>query len=278
MIKNYSFLIKTNYLFSPSLNMTFFKTFSTSSKQKIKIKNIVAYDLETINWFSLKKSGFIIPLQKNFEKKPAIYIYQNKLNKNQIYIGSSINLIRRLEQHRYLCNKNIKSCPKFYNCVSKYGWNNFRVGILEYIGSNKVYRSTIDKVLLKRNLIEREQFYFDIFKPTLNINKIAGSTLGFKHTEETRFLMSLERKGKSINRRKQNISYIISEETKNNLSIRTRHGVIVKVVDKNNKIINTFPTITSAAKFYNTNHTTLSRYLKSEKLWKDKYYFLCKAN
>lgn len=63
MIKNYSFLInKTNYLFSPSLNMAFFKTLSTSSKQKIKINNIVAYDLEAINWFSLNKSGFIIPL------------------------------------------------------------------------------------------------------------------------------------------------------------------------------------------------------------------------
>lgn len=50
MIKNYSFLInKTNYLFSPSLNMAFFKTLSTSSKQKIKINNIVAYDLEAIN-------------------------------------------------------------------------------------------------------------------------------------------------------------------------------------------------------------------------------------
>jgi group I intron endonuclease len=103
---------------------------------------------------------------------------------------------------------------------------------LEYIGLNKVDTSTIDKAILKNNLLEREQFYFDLFKPTLNINKIAGSTLGFKHSEETRLLMSLQRKGKSINRRKQNISYIISEETKNNLSLRTRHGVIVKVVDK----------------------------------------------
>ena len=51
----------------------------------------------------------------------------------------------------------------------------------------------------------------------------------------------------------------------------------MKVVDKNNNIINTFPCIASAAKFY-TNHTTLSRYLKSEKLWKDKYYLLCKVN
>jgi len=100
---------------------------------------------------------------------------------------------------------------------------------LEYIGLNKVDTSTINKALLINNLLEREQFYFDIFKPTLNINKIAGSTLGFKHTEEACLVMSLQRKGKSINRRKQNIYYIISKETKNNLSLGTSHGVIVKV-------------------------------------------------
>lgn len=73
---------------------------------------------------------------------------------------------------------------------------------MEYIGLNKVDTSTIDEAILRKNLLEREQFYFDIFKPALNINKIARSTLGFKHTEETRLLMSIQRKGKSINRRK----------------------------------------------------------------------------
>ena len=102
------------------------------------------------------------------EKKTAIYIYQNILDKNQIYIGSSINVIKRLEQHRYLCNKDVKSCPKFYNCVSKYGWNNFRVGIFEYIELNKLDINTIDKAILINKKLEREQFYFDIFKPTLN--------------------------------------------------------------------------------------------------------------
>ena len=84
-----------------------------------------------VNWFSLEKNGVIIPLiRKNIEKKPGIYIYQHKLYKNLIYIGSSTNVVRRLKEHRNLCNKNIKKCPEFYNCVTKYGWNNFRVGIL----------------------------------------------------------------------------------------------------------------------------------------------------
>jgi len=77
MIKNYSFLInKTNYLFSPSLNMAFFKTLSTSSK-KIKTNNIVAYNLEAINWFNLNKSGFIIPLiRKNILDKKNLYRFK----------------------------------------------------------------------------------------------------------------------------------------------------------------------------------------------------------
>jgi hypothetical protein len=53
--------------------------------------------------------------------------------------------------------------------------------------------------------------------------------------------------------------------------------VRVWVFDKERKIVDVFSNAKKAAKFCNTNHTTLSRYLKSGKLWKDKYYFLCKA-
>jgi group I intron endonuclease len=37
--------------------------------------------------------------------------------------------------------------------------------------------------------IKREQYYLDFFKPEYNILKKAGSTLGYKHTEETRLKM-----------------------------------------------------------------------------------------
>jgi hypothetical protein len=154
-----------------------------------------------------------------------------------------------------------------------------------------------------------------------------SSTLGFRNSEETRLIMDLNRRGKSIKLVKQDLSYIISEETKKNLSLRYRHGVIVKVLEKDNNVINIFPSIVSTANFYaldrhtiskyiktgssfknlrflaelkdvrvwvfdkeriivgvftnaqkaikfcNTNHTALRRYLKSGKLWKDKYYF-----
>lgn len=48
----------------------------------------------------------------------------------------------------------------------------------------------------------------DIFKPKLNLNPIAGSSLNFKHTEESKKLMSEFRKGKPL-----------SEKTKKRLSV-----------------------------------------------------------
>jgi O6-methylguanine-DNA--protein-cysteine methyltransferase len=53
----------------------------------------------------------------------------------------------------------------------KYGFSNFSLEILEYC--------TLD------NLLEREQYYLDNLKPDYNIVEIAGSTLGYKHTEES---------------------------------------------------------------------------------------------
>lgn len=37
----------------------------------------------------------------------------------------------------------------------------------------------------KNNVLEREQYYMDLFKPQYNIVETAGSTLGYKHTQES---------------------------------------------------------------------------------------------
>ena len=138
--------------------------------------------LNNVTWMRLNKNGLIEDPNIRLNNKAVIYIYQCIKNKSKIYIGSTANLIQRFYKHRYKISKNSKSCPKFYNCVSKYGWNNFRVGVLEYIDLSEINTSTMNKFILRNKLLEREQFYFNILKPTLNINKIAGSTLGFKHT------------------------------------------------------------------------------------------------
>jgi len=53
----------------------------------------------------------------------------------------------------------------------KYGFSNFSLEILEYCNSE--------------DLLKKEQYYLDTLKPEYNIAEIAGSTLGYKHSEES---------------------------------------------------------------------------------------------
>jgi group I intron endonuclease len=62
------------------------------------------------------------------------------------------------------------------SALLKYGYSSFKVYILEYCE--------------KENLIQREQYYFDRLNPNYNICKTAGSTLGRKHSEETKEKLS----------------------------------------------------------------------------------------
>jgi len=53
----------------------------------------------------------------------------------------------------------------------KHGYSNFTFEILEYCEPS--------------NVIAREQHFIDLFKPEYNILKTAGSSFGYKHTEDT---------------------------------------------------------------------------------------------
>lgn len=165
-------------------------------------KNESPINLDTINWFSFNEKGFILSSNNKFspnilEKKAVVYIYQLLSDKNISYIGSTCNIAERITQHRHCANNNNNACPKFYNSVRKHGWLNFRLGVIEYID---VYKLNVNNKQEKRRaILNREQYYLDEINPTLNINKIAGSMLGYKHTEEMRKTMGLQRRGISIN-------------------------------------------------------------------------------
>lgn len=74
-----------------------------------------------------------------------------------------------------------------------------------------------------------------------------------------RIIMGLQRRGKNISRSRKD--YLVSSITKNNLSLSSKNGIKVKVFDDNN-IVNIFPAITSAAKYYGLSNCTLSKYIK----------------
>jgi hypothetical protein len=79
-------------------------------------------DLTNISWITLNKKGLINEPNIRLNNQATIYIYQLIEDNRKIYIGSTFNLAQRFWQHRYRISKNNKSCPIFYNYVTKYGW------------------------------------------------------------------------------------------------------------------------------------------------------------
>jgi len=70
-----------------------------------------------------------------------------------------------------------------YNALLKNGYSNFTLKILEYCDATQA------------DLLKREQYYIDKLNPEYNILKTAGTSLEFKHSDETRVKMSNSRTG-----------------------------------------------------------------------------------
>jgi group I intron endonuclease len=135
----------------------------------------------------------------------VIYKITNIIN-NKIYIGSAKYFARRKGEHYYMWRNSKHSNQHLQNSYNKYG-DVFKFEIIEYC--------------IEKNLIEKEQFYIDTLNPQYNILKEAYSSIGFKHSEETKQLLSKKFKGmqRSLGRK-------FSEETKSKMreSALKRHA------------------------------------------------------
>lgn len=268
------------------------------------------------------------------EKKSGIYRWVNNIN-NKSYIGSAKSLSNRFSIYYSsitLKKRLERSSSVIHSALLKYSYNNFKLEILEYCEQDL--------------LISREQYYIDLLKPEYNICRIAGSTLGKKHSESTKEKIRNSTKGKNnyfygkhhTDETRKKIGKVLRLsnricimqkmrfETKLKLSL-VIIGVDVKVFDKLNNLAKEFPSINKAAKYFyvskstinkaiktgrpfhnfifksdikdnriwvydlkhelikvldnrsktsewfNIPSTTLSRYINSGKIWKNKYYF-----
>ncbi len=63
-------------------------------------------------------------------KKIGIYTITNKIN-NKLYIGYTINFLKRKDDHLYLLRKGTHQNQCLQNSVNKYGVENFKVELLE---------------------------------------------------------------------------------------------------------------------------------------------------
>lgn len=71
------------------------------------------------------------------------------------------------------------------DALLKYGHSNFSLFIIEYCEPNNCLISA-----------DQEQYYLDTLLPEYNILQKAGSSLGYKYTDEARALISAANKGK----------------------------------------------------------------------------------
>ena len=95
---------------------------------------------------------------RSFENCIVYKIYCKDPNVTEFYIGSTIDLIKRLYTHKCHCKS--RSSKKLYNYINENGgWENFNCDIIENVSCTS---SSVKH--------DRERHYIESLKPTLNIN------------------------------------------------------------------------------------------------------------
>jgi group I intron endonuclease len=170
--------------------------------------------------------------------KSGIYKITNVLN-GRIYIGSAVNISQRKSVHFYDLRKNQHSSQKLQRSFNKHGESVFVFDIIEGVENVE-------------HLIDREQFYLNtlLFADILdnrfqtlgyNCNRVAGNTLGYRHTEQWKKEASNSRQGPNNG----NYGRTLSNESKLKIS-RCNSGKI--------------PSLETRCKMANARKTYLEKY------------------
>jgi len=223
-----------------------------SSKKDTNKKALSICKIKSVNhYINLNQPITQSQLLADNRGKAGVYMWTNLINGNT-YIGSSVNLSPRLL--KYLNENALRKNKMLISlAILKYNIVNFSLDILEYCSS--------------KNVIQREQYYLDTYKPIYNILKIAGSSLGYVHNETSLAKMSLRIVSEAtLNKMKERKQ---SEQTKD--KIRKAIGIPVKVLNIDKEEIIIYASKKEAGLYLNTNDTTIGRYIRSGKLLFDKY-------
>lgn len=258
----------STYLYSNSVKYKpIIRQYSTSSNN---IQDNIK-DLPYINIYNNFKQdrSRILKEQKN---KSGIYVLINSIN-NHTYVGSSVNLAARMRNYlntTFLKNKKNINMP-IVKALLKYDQSNFRLQILEY--------ANVDI------LTTRETFYITSILPHYNVLKQGYSSLGYKHTEETKNLLSELAKNRTH-----------SEETKgliaraltgeNNPFYNKNHSIESKtrmreansaysvyIYNSFKELLVIFPSALTIANRINSNHSTIVSSIKNKSLFRGEWYF-----
>lgn len=125
------------------------------------------------------------------KKISGIYSIINTLN-NLRYVGSSSNMTKRWNEHKYQLSKNTHRNRYLQNAWNKYGVYNFKFEILEIVENFTV------------ELLEKqEQHWIDFYNSSdrqkgYNLRLKANTNLGMKRTLETKEKMRQKKLGKQF--------------------------------------------------------------------------------
>jgi group I intron endonuclease len=111
----------------------------------------------------------------------GIYEIVNLVNGKR-YIGSAVNFAGRWSEHRRQLKTKTHHSRYLQRSWDRYGPDAFDFLVIEFCDP--------------ADLIAREQFAIDAFRPEFNTCRIAGSTLGIKYTPEAKARVSAALKGK----------------------------------------------------------------------------------
>ena len=174
-------------------------------------------------------------------------MWKNLINDKQ-YIGSAVDLSNKLSSYyytTYMENTLKISRSHIYCALLKNGHANFSITILEYCEPDKC--------------LEREGYYWKLFKPEYNIAKKPGAPMsGRNHSEETKKkIMSEANKGKPR-----------PEGT-------GKPSQQIEVTDIKNNITTTYISMSEASKALNINETVIGKYFSrnQKKPYKGQYTF-----
>jgi len=185
----------------------------------------------------------------------------------KFYIGSAINLNERKARHRHLLKKGIHRNIHLQRLCNKLGVENMVFEILEITNTPE-------------HLLTREQFYIDSLNPTLNILLVAGSVIGYRHSEKIKLHLSSINTGKKMTP-EQNSKNSIAQLGNKNARGCNRSSEFRKHLSKirMRKVINTetmkvFDSVGHAAVDAGVKYSTLYAKLKGTNINNTNFSFL----
>jgi group I intron endonuclease len=175
----------------------------------------------------------------------------------------------------YLNNTFLKSKQNInmpiVKALLKYNQESFTLLILEYVEPNY--------------LTIRETYYITYVMPHYNVLKQGYSSLGYKHTEETKELLSELAKNRTHSEEtKSLIARALTGENNpfynKSHSIESKVRIIeaksaypVYVYNSYKKLLVIFPSVSTLAKLIKSNHSTIVDIIKEQTIFRGEWYF-----